>query len=60
VTLEPCPMCMGAFRAARIDRVIYGASNSNPNAAGPEPLLTAGVLEDECKILLSAFFKGKR
>jgi tRNA(adenine34) deaminase len=60
VTLEPCPMCRGAFRAARVERVYCGAGNINPNAVGSEPEIHGGLLEDECKAVLSAFFKKLR
>ncbi|MDR0935139.1 MAG: nucleoside deaminase [Oscillospiraceae bacterium] len=60
VTLEPCPMCYGAFAAARIDRVIYGATNHNPKAAGGDPELISGVLKDDCAELLREFFAGLR
>jgi len=60
VTLEPCPMCKGAFRAARIERVVYGAANTNPNAVGTEPDFEGGFMEEECRVLLSSFFKAKR
>jgi tRNA(adenine34) deaminase len=60
VTLEPCPMCRGAFRAARLERVYYGASNINPNALGAEPTLNGGLLAAECKEILTQFFKELR
>ncbi|MDR3148657.1 MAG: nucleoside deaminase [Oscillospiraceae bacterium] len=60
VTLEPCPMCLGAFRAARISRVFFGADNINPNAAGQEPVLQGGVLGQRCRDILSRFFKSRR
>ncbi|MDR2530483.1 MAG: nucleoside deaminase [Oscillospiraceae bacterium] len=60
VTLEPCPMCAGAFRAARIARVCFGASNTNPNAVGPAPTFEGGLLENECKSALSEFFRTLR
>jgi tRNA(adenine34) deaminase len=60
VTLEPCPMCYGAFAAARIDKVIYGATNSNPKAAGGDPELISGILKDDCAELLRAFFANLR
>jgi len=60
VTLEPCPMCYGAFRAARVERVIYGAANINPNAVGMEPIVEGGVLAGECADILTAFFKNRR
>lgn len=34
VTLEPCPMCAGAIINARIDTVIYGASNPKAGCCG--------------------------
>ena len=60
VTKEPCPMCAGAITLARIPKVVFGASD--PQNAG---LLTVekvirGVLEEECKLLLQAFFKTLR
>lgn len=72
VTLEPCPMCMGALVNARVERVVYGASDRKAGAAqtlyriGDDPRLnhrvavTAGILEAECRALLQSFFKGLR
>lgn len=34
VTLEPCPMCAGALRAAQIDELYFGAYNLREGAAG--------------------------
>ena len=34
VTLEPCPMCAGAIRSARLRAVYYGAPDPNEGAAG--------------------------
>ena len=34
VTLEPCPMCVGAMIHARLDRLIYGATDPKTGAAG--------------------------
>ncbi len=33
-TCEPCPMCLGAIHASKIDRVVYGATNADAAAAG--------------------------
>ena len=71
VTLEPCPMCSGVILNARIGQVVYGASDpqygclgSRLNMAhldlGAAPRLTAGVLAEECSLLLSEFFRGQR
>ena len=71
VTLEPCPMCAGAIINARIDRVVFGASDQKAGSMGSlidltkveynhTVRLTAGVLEEECAALLSQFFASLR
>ena len=71
VTLEPCPMCAGAILNARIPRVFFGARDPAFGACGGvmnlfmedfphPPALVGGVLEEECRALLSRFFKGLR
>lgn len=72
VTLEPCPMCAGAIVNARIDRLVYGASDPKAGYVGTLYDLsgdtrlnhhfevTAGVLEDECSRMLKDFFKELR
>lgn len=71
VTLEPCAMCAGAAVNARLDAVIYGAKDVRFGALGSAldvvsyPLnhryeVTGGVLEQECRELLSDFFASRR
>jgi tRNA(adenine34) deaminase len=72
VTLEPCVMCVGAMIHARVKRVVYGARDPKTGAAGSvfdllqsdrhnhKIEVTGGVLEDECRDLLQAFFRNKR
>ena len=72
VTMEPCPMCAGALVNARVSRLVYGAPDSRIGAAGsvfnivqsPEVNhrleVTGGVLEEECRGLLQAFFRSRR
>ena len=70
ITLEPCPMCMGAILNARIDRVYFGAYEQKGRSltkelAGANLLnhtveVTGGVLEEECKEVLSSFFSEMR
>ena len=72
VTLEPCPMCAGALVNARIDRVVFGASDQKSGACrtlykiAEDPRLnhrcevTGGVLEKECVQLLRDFFEPRR
>lgn len=66
VTLEPCPMCMGAALNARVDKLYFGAyeqkGRSLTNALAEANLLNhktevfGGVKEKECSSLLSDFF----
>ena len=73
VTKEPCPMCSGAMLMSRVRRVCYavadpkmgclgGATNLNdlPRVNHHLALTAGGVLEDECRSLLQAFFRLKR
>ena len=72
VTLEPCTMCTGAMILARLDRLVYGASDPKGGAVQSvfrlldEPRLnhripvTAGVMAEECGAILSDFFRAKR
>ncbi|HEY0839241.1 MAG TPA: tRNA adenosine(34) deaminase TadA [Vulgatibacter sp.] len=72
VTLEPCAMCAGAVVNARIDRLVYGASDPKAGAVGSlyeictdhrlnhRVEVVKGVLAAECGGLLTEFFRGKR
>lgn len=71
VTLEPCPMCTGAVINARISELVFGAFDSSMGAVdsvinlcdkpfGFRPQIYAGIYEDECRGLLTDFFKGVR
>lgn len=71
VTLEPCPMCMGAIINARIPRVVFGASDPKAGAAGGlfdmnkyplnhHPEMVSGVLGEECADMLRSFFRERR
>ena len=67
VTVEPCAMCAGALGWSQIPRIVYGCPDDKrgytllaPNALHPRCIVTAGVLEDECRQLMQQFFKDKR
>ena len=71
VTLEPCPMCAGAAIHARIPRVVFGAYDKRFGALGSltdlsvmefnhKPAVTGGVLEEECRKVLTDYFRKKR
>ena len=73
VTLEPCAMCAGAIIHARINRVVFGASDPKGGAAGSvfdllpsdqrfnhRVEVMGGVMAEECGDLLRAFFRSRR
>lgn len=70
VTLEPCPMCMGAILNARIDKVYFGAYEqkgrsltaeiANANLLNHRTEVTGGVLGEECAAVLTSFFSEMR
>ena len=72
VTLEPCAMCFGAMIHARIERLVFGASDPKSGVCGSTIELSSesffnhqisvsgGVLEHECKNILQSFFKLRR
>lgn len=67
VTLEPCVMCAGALGWAQVRRVVYGASDEKrgfsrfaPNALHPKAVVVKGVLEEECRTIVTEFFRSKR
>jgi tRNA(adenine34) deaminase len=72
VTVEPCLMCVGAMIHARIAHVVFGAPEPKAGAlisscrAHETPGLnhrlqvTAGVLEEECRRVMQAFFEERR
>jgi tRNA(adenine34) deaminase len=72
VTLEPCTMCAGAIVLARLDRVVYGATDPKAGAVGSlwdvvrdrrlnhRPEVISGVLADECGEMLRSWFEAKR
>jgi tRNA(adenine34) deaminase len=72
VTLEPCPMCVGALIQARIARVAFGARNTRWGAVVSrcrlldEPVFNhrveavEGIRAEECAAHLQRYFRGKR
>ena len=72
VTLEPCPMCAGAMVNARMERLVYGATDPRAGAAGSLINLVAdrrlnhripivsGVAANRCGALLVEFFAARR
>lgn len=72
ITLEPCQMCAGAIVQARIPKVVVGAMNKKAGCAGSvlnlfdipafnhQVEFQKGVLEEECSMMLSDFFRELR
>jgi tRNA(adenine34) deaminase len=72
VTLEPCTMCAGAMLHARVERVVFGATDPKTGAAGSvlnvfsekqinhQTQVEGGIMSDECSQVLRDFFKERR
>ena len=72
VTLEPCSMCAGAMIHARLDRLVFAASDPKAGAAGSvlevlnHPRLNhqmqveQGIMGEEAAELLRSFFRERR
>ncbi len=70
VTLEPCPMCMGAMLNARIKKVYFGAYEAKgrsmtaqlaeSNLLNHRIEVEGGVMREECAQILSSFFSRMR
>jgi tRNA(adenine34) deaminase len=72
VTLEPCTMCLGAIRLARIPTLVFGAGDSRQGAVGslydlsqderlgPTPRVIRGISLQKCEDILTTFFKQMR
>ena len=72
VTIEPCPMCMGAIMNARLDTLVFGAFDPKCGAAGSvynlpddEKLnhritIISRIMEQECRYLMQGFFRERR
>lgn len=72
VTLEPCQMCAGAIVQARIPRVVIGSMNPKAGCGGSvlnlleeerfnhQAEVIRGVMEEECSMMLTEFFRELR
>jgi tRNA(adenine34) deaminase len=72
VTLEPCAMCAGALVLARVQRLVYGATDAKAGACGSLFTITTdprlnhrietvpGVLAEPAAELLREFFQHRR
>ena len=72
VTLEPCPMCAGAIVMSELDRVYYGAADTQAGCAGSVYALTEDpafakkipstgfLLETPCREIIDGFFEERR
>lgn len=71
VTIEPCPMCAGAIIQSRMKRIVYGSKEPKFGAHTSQVNLfevpfnhsvevKAGILEEECSIIMKKFFQNLR
>jgi len=72
VTLEPCCMCIGSIKLARLSTLIFGAHDpqmgscgslfdlSGDARLGATPRVISGIREEQCRKLMQGFFKSHR
>ena len=67
VTLEPCAMCIAALKYSQINRIVYGASDTNKKIGFNSKKFfyknistKSGILKKESEELLDRFFEKKR
>lgn len=72
VTLEPCPMCIGACILSRVDSLYFGCYDERLGAVGSkfdlsnavglphEPKVYPEILAGKCRTLLTEFFRQRR
>lgn len=66
VTTEPCLMCYGAIKEARMNKIFFGIENDNfgfskkIKTEEEKVIIEKGILASECQILLKKFFNKKR
>ena len=67
VTLEPCIMCAGALKWARVQKLVYGASDDKggfmiygKELLHPDTKLEYGICHDNCGTMLKDFFAKRR
>lgn len=70
VTVEPCPMCAGALGWSHIGRIVYGTPDPKRgyfsylqprnSALHPRTIVDSGVHEEECREIMTDFFKKMR
>lgn len=71
VTVEPCPMCLGAIIQARVKKLVYATEDPKAGAvvsrlkfdltaANHRPELIAGLCQDDARQLLKDFFRKRR
>jgi len=72
VTLEPCPMCAGAIKEARINNLFFGAYDPKGGACGSvvdileqdkfchNVSVTGGIMKERCGEIIKQFFRERR
>jgi len=66
VTLEPCQMCAGASYWTQIDKIVFGAHDTQRGfqtmgtQLHPKTKVVSGILENECSQIIKRFFVEKR
>ncbi|MFN8240662.1 MAG: nucleoside deaminase [Bacteroidales bacterium] len=67
VTVEPCAMCASALGWSQVSEIVFGTADekkgyttTGAKLLHPKTKVRSGILENDCRDLMTSFFRSKR